>query len=64
MAKRSAREVAAELSHAVSAAREAFLDAATHWVDLRHRFLIRTGQQPEQQRAARPPPRSRKKRRR
>ena len=47
MAKRSAREVAAELGRAVANAREAFMESATRWVRLRHGFLIKTGKQPD-----------------
>ncbi len=46
MPERPARDVAADLVRSVAAAREAFLDSATRWVDLRHRFLIKTGKQP------------------
>lgn len=46
MAKRSAREVTAELSRAVANARETFMESATLWVKLRQRFLIMTGKQP------------------
>ena len=47
MAKRSAREAAVELNRAVAKAREEFMESATHWVSLRHRFLVKTGKQPD-----------------
>ena len=47
MAKRSAQEAAVELSRTVAIAREAFMESATHWVRLRHRFLVKTGKQPD-----------------
>jgi hypothetical protein len=47
MGKRPRREVRADLIKVVARARESFLDAANHWLRLRHRYLVRKGLQPK-----------------
>ena len=54
LAKRSAHDAAIELSHAFAQAREKFMESATNWVNLRHRFLVRTGKQPDSKGEQRP----------
>ena len=54
MAKRSAHDAAIELSRAVARAREEFMESATHWVSLRHRFLVKMGKQPDSNGEQRP----------
>jgi hypothetical protein len=47
MGKRPPRKVAPDLIEVVARARESFLNAANHWLRLRHRYLVRKGLQPK-----------------